>query len=235
MTPGFSRPESQALESINLIQQISLLVLPVLFAITGHEAAHGWMAQRLGDPTAQRLGRLSFNPLRHIDPMGTVIVPLATFLLPKLLGGSGFLFGWAKPVPVNWRNLRHPRRDMALVAAAGPAANLLMAIFWALIIKLGLMLPGSAIWVVRPMVLMGSAGILINIILMALNLLPVLPLDGGRILFALLPDRAASLYGSIEPLGLIIVLLLLISGLLDKILYPMMDGIEALVRLLVGL
>jgi Zn-dependent protease len=210
------------------IQQLSILVLPVLFAITVHEAAHGWAAKKLGDSTAMMLGRVTLNPLRHVDPIGTVLVPLATFLL------SGFLFGWAKPVPVNWNNLHNPRRDMALVALAGPGANLLMAICWALVAKVGASLEGVLEWAALPLIYMGGAGVLINAILMVLNLLPVLPLDGGRILASLLPPRMARSYALTEPYGLFIVLGLLVTGLLGKLLWPAVNVVQHLAGGLVG-
>ncbi len=190
------------------------MLLPVLFAITAHEAAHAWMARRLGDRTAEMLGRVTFNPLKHIDPVGTILVPLLTFLL------SGFLFGWAKPVPVDWRNLRNPRRDMALVAAAGPGANLLMLIGWALVLRLGLTLGNDASWFALPMIYMGLGGIYINAILTVLNLLPILPLDGGRVLNGFLPSKLAYTYSKMEPWGLAIILVLLFTGLLQFLVDP---------------
>ncbi|EXJ16214.1 site-2 protease family protein [Imhoffiella purpurea] len=203
------------MNALNHLQLLAVLAIPVLFAITVHEAAHGWVANRLGDRTAFMLGRVTFNPLRHVDPVGTILVPVVTFLL------AGFLFGWAKPVPVDWRNLRHPRRDMALVAAAGPGANLLMALFWGLTIHLGLILMPVSQWVALPLVYSGAAGVLINVFLMVLNLFPVLPLDGGRILNALLPPRIAYTFSRLEPYGLIILLALLVTGLLGAILLPL--------------
>ena len=203
------------MNDLTTLQQISVLVLPVLFAITVHEVAHGWMARRLGDSTAFMLGRLTLNPLKHIDPLGTVILPLLLYFF------SPFVFGWAKPVPVNWRNLHHPRRDMALVALAGPGANLLMAFLWALMIKLGLLILPVSEWLALPLVYMGGAGVLINAILMALNMMPVLPLDGGRILNALLPPRLSLAFSALEPYGLFIIVALLMSGLLGKVLGPL--------------
>ncbi|WXG51479.1 MAG: site-2 protease family protein [Candidatus Sedimenticola sp. (ex Thyasira tokunagai)] len=200
----------------NTIQQVSVLLLPVLFAITVHEAAHGWMAMKHGDKTALMLGRVTLNPLKHIDPVGTVLVPLVTFFL------SGFLFGWAKPVPVNWRNLNNPRRDMAFVALAGPGANLLMAVGWAVIIKLGVVLMSQWQWVGLPLVYMGGAGVLINTLLMVLNLMPILPLDGGRILNSLLPPpRLAYQFSRLEPFGMFIIIGLLMTGVLGKVLWPL--------------
>ena len=203
------------MEVLNKIQLLAVLIIPVLFAITVHEAAHGWVAMRLGDRTAQMLGRVTLNPIRHIDPIGTVLVPLGMFLL------SGFLFGWAKPVPINWRNLRNPRRDMALVAVAGPLANLLQALLWGLAIQIGLLLWQTSQWVAMPLIYMGAAGVLINVILMVLNLLPILPLDGGRILNALLPPRTALVYSRMEPYGMIIIVGLLVTGLLSKVMLPL--------------
>ena len=203
------------MEALNKIQLFAVWVLPVLFAITVHEAAHGWMARKLGDATAEMLGRVTINPLKHIDPIGTVVLPLLLYYF------SSFVFGWAKPVPVNWRNLDHPRRDMALVALAGPGANLLMAILWALVIKLGVLLWAHTPWLALPLVYMGGAGVLINTVLMVLNLMPVLPLDGGRILSALLPPRQAALFARLEPYGLLIIVGLLVSGLLGKMLWPL--------------
>ena len=199
------------MNDLNLVQQLAVWALPVLFAITAHEVAHGWVAKQCGDPTAQMMGRLTLNPIKHVDPIGTLLVP------GILLALGGFIFGWAKPVPVTWENLRHPRRDVALVALAGPGANLLMAIIWALLMKLGLTLYASGVSVAHPLVLMGQAGIMINIILMVLNLLPVPPLDGGRVLGALLPGPWAWRLSRIEPYGIIIVLLLFAFGLLPSI------------------
>ena len=201
------------MEELNLIQKVAIFALPVLLAITVHEAAHGWMASRLGDKTALMLGRVTLNPLKHIDPMGTVVVPLLTML-------TGFIFGWAKPVPVNWKNLNNPRRDMGLVALAGPGANLVMAVIWGLVIKLAVLLLPSLEWVAVPLIYMGGAGVLINIILLVLNLTPILPLDGGRILASLLPPKLALPFSRLEPYGLILIVLLLVSGVLGRILWP---------------
>jgi Zn-dependent protease len=210
------------MQHLNQIQLLAVLALPVVLAITVHEAAHGWVANRLGDRTALMLGRVTFNPVRHIDLVGTIVVPVLSFLL------AGFLFGWAKPVPVNPRNLHHPRRDMALVALAGPAANLAMGLAWGGAIYLGGMLIESNPWVAVPLAYMGAAGVLINVVLMVLNLLPLLPLDGGRVLTALLPRQLARYYARIEPFGLIILLALLVTGLLGRMLQPLVIGVLGL-------
>jgi Zn-dependent protease len=205
------------MSSLNTIQLLAVLVLPVLFAITAHEAAHGWVASLLGDKTASMLGRVTLNPLKHIDPVGTIVVPLVTFLL------TGFLFGWAKPVPINGRNLRRPRRDMALVAVAGPGANLVMGVLWGLVVQLGLALWHTSQWIALPLVYMGAAGVLINVILMALNLFPLLPLDGGRVLNAALPPAWSARFSQLEPYGLILLVLLLITGVLGGVLNPVIQ------------
>ncbi len=202
------------MEGLTLIQKLAIFVLPMVFAITVHEAAHGWVAKRLGDNTAFMLGRVTLNPLKHIDPVGTILVPLGLYVL------TGFMFGWAKPVPVDWRNLNQPKRDMGFVALAGPAANLLMALIWAVMVYIGAMTMQSFDWLALPLLLMGVAGVLINSVLMALNLLPILPLDGGRVLFSLLPPKQAQVYSRTESFGLIVVVLLLATGVLGLILWP---------------
>jgi len=205
----------------NLVQTVAIYALPVLFAITLHEAAHGYVARHFGDMTAYEQGRISLNPARHIDLVGTIIVPIAILLATKLAGSGGFLFGWAKPVPVNYSALKHPKRDMMWVAAAGPASNLAMALGWALLYKLGAALgPGDY---ATPLKLMSVAGIEINMVLMLLNLLPILPLDGGRIVASLLPARMSWQYAKLEPWGLPILLLLMFSGYLGVILGPMLN------------
>jgi Zn-dependent protease len=191
----------------DLIQTIAIYALPVIFAITLHEAAHGYVARHFGDKTAFMLGRISLNPLRHIDLVGTIVVPLLILVTSKLFGSAGILFGWAKPVPVNFHALRHPKRDMLWVAAAGPAANLVMALGWALVLKAAMMLPKGDFSL--PLSLMAEAGITVNIVLMVLNLLPILPLDGGRIAVSLLPDRLALGYARLEPFGFPILLALI--------------------------
>jgi Zn-dependent protease len=217
------------MEELTTVQRVVVWALPVLFAITVHEVAHGWVAKKLGDPTAMMLGRLTLNPLKHIDPIGTVVVPVVLLLM------GGFIFGWAKPVPVTWENLRNPKRDMALVAIAGPATNLLMAILWALIMKLGMAVGASAPSLAWPLIYMGGAGIAINAILMLLNLLPIPPLDGGRVLAGLLPGPWAWKLNRIEPYGLIILVVLLATGMLGKILGPAMRLFEGALFSLAGL
>ena len=220
---------------LNLVQLIAIYALPVIFAITLHEAAHGYVAKHFGDMTAFQEGRVSLNPLRHIDPVGTIALPLALLAITKLFGG-GIIFGWAKPVPVNFSNLRHPKRDMLWVAAAGPLSNLAMAAFWALMIKLGLAMTGSAFGV--PLALMGTAGLFFNIVIMVLNLVPLPPLDGGRIVVSLLPHRYSWRFARIEPYGFLILLALLLTGALGFLLWPaiaaLMTAIAALFNLSAG-
>lgn len=216
-----------------IIQGIAIYALPVILAITMHEAAHGYIAKKFGDLTAFNAGRISLNPARHIDPVGTILVPLALFVLSKLTIGAGFLFGWAKPVPVNFANLRHPKHDMLWVAAAGPGANLLMAVFWALMIKLAMVMPESGF--ATPLALMGIAGIKINVILMVLNLLPLPPLDGGRMTMSLLPYRLAYQFSRIEPYGFMILLVLLFSGLLNIVIGPVILWVNTIIASIFGL
>jgi Zn-dependent protease len=217
---------------LHLAQIIAIYALPVIFAITLHEAAHGYVARHFGDMTAYLEGRVSLNPLRHIDPFGTVALPLILLALTKLLGG-GIIFGWAKPVPVNFANLRHPKRDMLWVAAAGPLSNFAMALLWALVLKLGLSMPGN--YFALPLALMGAAGVFFNIIIMVLNLVPLPPLDGGRILVSLLPHRLAWRVARIEPYGFLILIALLVSGVLGAMLWPAIGALMAVVAGLLGL
>ena len=216
---------------LTLIQKIAVFVIPVIFAITLHEAAHGFIAMKFGDKTAWMLGRVTANPLKHIDPIGTIGLPLFLLLMSKLSGGPMFLFGWAKPVPVNFGALRHPKRDMLWVAAAGPGSNLLMACFWALMIQLGHMLGGTF---GLPLMLMGAAGVFINGILAALNLLPLPPLDGGRIAVSLLPHKAAMMLSRIEPYGIFILIALMFTGVLGTLMWPLIGLVFSLSTVLSG-
>lgn len=217
------------MNELTMIQKISVWAIPVLLAITVHEVAHGWAASKFGDQTAKMLGRLTLNPLKHIDPIGTVIVPLTLLLL------GGFIFGWAKAVPVTAKNFKHPRRDMAWVAMAGPASNLVMAIGWALIAKLGVMLQASSPDIGLFLLYSGVAGISINLILLVLNLLPIPPLDGSHVLSALLPPALAWQYNRIAPFGFVVLLVLLISGLLTPILMGPYSYLQHSLYALVGI
>jgi Zn-dependent protease len=205
---------------LTAIQKIVIYALPVIFAITVHEAAHGYAAKHFGDMTAFKAGRITLNPLKHIDAFGTIILPALTIML------GGVLFGWAKPVPVDFGRLRNPKKDMLWVAAAGPASNLVMAIFWALVMKFSVNVPDAFTY---PMALMGKAGVSINIVLMVLNLLPLPPLDGGRIAVSLLPMRLARPFAQIERYGFIILIILLFSGVLSRILDPLINLVYALI------
>jgi Zn-dependent protease len=198
-----------------IIQKIAVIAIPMIFGITLHEAAHAYAARRFGDNTAYALGRMTLNPIKHIDPIWTIVVPLVTML------ATGFLFGAAKPVPINASALRNPRRDMMWVAAAGPAANLLMMIMWAIVAKVMLNLPTSG--PTQYFTYVAVAGVSINALLMVFNLFPLLPLDGGRILEALLPRDMARAYSRIEPYGMIILVVLLISGGFAYVLGPLVD------------
>jgi Zn-dependent protease len=211
----------------SIVQTLAVYAIPVIFAITLHEAAHGYVARMFGDHTAERAGRITLNPIRHIDPVGTLLVPILILLTSKLLGGAGLLFGWAKPVPVDFNRLRNPKRDMLWVAGAGPASNLFMAILWAL----GLRLLGSSGMDEPFFYKMAVAGVEVNLVLMALNLLPLPPLDGGRIVFSLLPDSLARPYSRLEPYGIMILLVLLATGALGTLLGPMLWLGGAVVRI----
>ncbi|MFK8026967.1 MAG: site-2 protease family protein [Gammaproteobacteria bacterium] len=212
---------------MELIIKIALYAPPVLLAITLHEVAHGWAARYLGDPTAASLGRLSLNPIKHIDPVGTVLVPGILFMM------GGFLFGWAKPVPVNMHRLNDPKRDMALVAAAGPASNFVMAFLWALVIKFGFTMDSDTWRAI--LVQMGQVGVGINLILMVLNLIPIPPLDGGRVLSGVLPDNLSIMLAKIEPYGMFIIFGLLAMGLLGLFLQGPLTFFQTFITKSVGL
>ncbi|OGV75978.1 MAG: peptidase M50 [Methylotenera sp. RIFCSPLOWO2_02_FULL_45_14] len=209
---------------LSLIQKIVIYALPVIFAITVHEAAHGYAAKYFGDMTAHNAGRITLNPLKHIDPFGTILLPALTIML------GGILFGWAKPVPVDFSRLRNPKKDMLWVAAAGPASNLVMAVFWALMLKYSVLMPEAFI---LPLALMAKAGVMINIVLMVLNLLPLPPLDGGRIAVSLLPHHLAQPFAQLERYGFIILIVLLFTGVLSKILMPLISVVYSLISSLV--
>ena len=205
---------------LNIIQKICAYALPIIFAITVHEAAHGYVARYFGDMTAHYLKRITLNPFKHIDPMGTILLPALTVML------GGILFGWAKPVPVNFSNLRNPKKDMMWVALAGPASNLIMTIFWTIILVQINLFPEQAELFLRVMCL---AGIQINIILMVLNMLPLPPLDGGRVAVSLLPYPWSGYLAGLERYGLIILIFLLFSGVLGKILFPLVNLSQSII------
>jgi Zn-dependent protease len=210
----------------SLIQTVAIGAIPVLFAITLHEAAHGYVARHFGDMTACQQGRISLNPLRHIDPVGTILLPILTLWL------GGILFGWAKPVPVNFGALRRPKQDMLWVALAGPAANLFMALFWGMWIKIALMSPDS--YYATPLMEMAQLGVRINVVLMVLNLLPLPPLDGGRIAISMLPHRLAFKLASIEPYGMFILIGLAITPVLGWVLTPPIIWMITLINFIFG-
>jgi len=212
---------------MELIIKIALFAPPVLLAITLHEVAHGWAARYLGDPTAASLGRLSLNPIKHIDPVGTLLVPGILFVL------GGFLFGWAKPVPINMQRLNDPKRDMALVAAAGPASNFVMAFMWAIAIKFGFMAESELARMI--LVEMGKVGLLINLILMVLNMIPIPPLDGGRVLSGILPDKLSMALAKIEPYGMFIIFGLLAMGVLSSFLQGPLSFFHTFITKTVGI
>lgn len=201
------------MSSLSFAQTIAIWVIPVLISITLHEAAHAWVAARCGDTTAKALGRLSMNPFRHVDPVGTILIPIVV----AILSGFHFIFGWAKPVPIDWKKLRRPKRDIILVAAAGPLFNLILALCFAVCIKVGMLYGVKNSMVALFLVLTGQAGVLINLILGFLNLIPILPLDGGRILLSLLPVKWAYYYAQSERFGILILLVLLFTGVLGRI------------------
>lgn len=210
---------------LTLIQKLAVWALPVIFAVTVHEVSHGWVANRLGDPTARMLGRLTLNPVKHIDPIGSILVP------GILLLAGGFVFGWAKPVPITPQNMRNPRRDMAIVALAGPVSNFVMAVLWALIARGATFFENS---LALATVYMGLAGVAINVGLAVLNLLPIPPLDGGRVLSNLLPPRTSAKLDRIEPYGFFILLGLIVTGILGYILGPPYVFLQGLIAGLAG-
>ena len=210
-----------------LIQTITIAAIPILFAITLHEAAHGYVARHFGDMTAYAAGRISLNPIRHIDPVGTILIPMLTLVL------GGVLFGWAKPVPVNFAALRNPKKDMLWVAIAGPASNFAMALGWGLLYKIAWMNPGN--YYAEPLMNMSVIGLEINVILMVLNLLPLPPLDGGRVAVSLLPHRQAYLLAKIEPYGIFILIFLVMTPVLGWILFPLVKIVKSLILMILGI
>jgi Zn-dependent protease len=216
------------MQSLHPAQLVVIWAIPVLFAITVHEVAHGWVANRLGDPTARMLGRLTLNPIKHIDPIGTIAVPALLYIV------GGFMFGWAKPVPVSPQNLRKHRYGMALVAAAGPISNILQALVWALVMRVVFDARDTLGWVADPLYLMGFAGVTINLSLGVLNLLPVPPLDGGRIVDALLPGPLSAQWSRLEPYGFLIVVALIATKLLSLIMSPPFFALRHAIGWIVG-
>lgn len=202
-----------------LIQKICIWAIPILLAITLHEAAHAFVAYRCGDTTAKMFGRLSLNPLRHVDPIGTVLIPLLIGVLTQF----NFVIGYAKPVPINWKQFKHPRRDMILVTLAGPFSNLFMAFLWAGCNKIALILNPTSSMPVLFLYATAQAGVFINLILAVLNLLPIPPLDGSRVVSSLLPPKQALAYEKIEPYGFFILILLIVTGVLGIILTPLIN------------
>lgn len=219
------------MNNLSVVQTVAVYIIPLIFAITLHEAAHAFVAHKYGDNTAKLLGRLSFNPTHHIDLFGTIVFPLISIVLGAMSGGAGFIFGWAKPVPINFSKLKNPKKDLLWIALAGPLSNLAMALIWGLALK-GTLYLDSYFGI--PLSLMAQAGISINISLLILNLLPILPLDGGRILFSLLPVKQAQQYAQTERYGMWILIALLLLGGLNYIMQPLyillVGGIFTLLR-----
>ena len=211
----------------SIIQKITVYAIPLIFAITLHEAAHAYAARYFGDSTAYMLGRMTLNPLKHIDPVWTILVPIVTLLV------SPFVFGAAKPVPVNFGALRNPKRDMIWVAAAGPLANLIMMVMWAIIGKVAISLGASG--PVYFVALVAEAGIFVNALLMVFNMFPLLPLDGGRILTGLLPDKMAYAFSRTEPYGMFILIALIVTGVLGKFMWPLVEFSMKSIYAIIGL
>ena len=219
---------------MSILILVATVAIPLIFAITVHEVAHGWVALHLGDPTAKYAGRLTLNPIKHIDPLGTIIVPLVMVVMSSGMASGPWAFGWAKPVPVAFHNLRNPRRDMILVAAAGPAVNLAMALGWALLLSQRIAFdPGLDLesdWIVQ----MSLFGVVINVLLAVFNMLPIPPLDGGRVLAGLLPPQLARGLQFVEPFGFLILIALIFTGVLWPLLNPIMGPLLRFFQRTVG-
>jgi Zn-dependent protease len=209
------------LPEFTTVQKIFIWLIPILLAITLHEAAHGFVAYRLGDDTAKKAGRITLNPFKHVDLVGTIILPVVLFMT------TSFIFGWAKPVPVVAEKLRSPKRDMALVALAGPLSNFIMALLWMAAVKLGISLAQHDIYAGFPLLYMGKSGVMINLILMVLNLFPIPPLDGSRVLAFLLPTPWDRRFNQLHPLiGFMIILLLISTGILSTVMTPPLTWLQ---------
>lgn len=215
----------------NIILMIAIAAPPVILAITLHEAAHGYVARIFGDPTAHEAGRITLNPIKHVDPVGTLLIPGGIVVMGALTGAALPVFGWAKPVPVNFGRLRHPKRDMLWVAAAGPGSNFVQAIGWAIA---GGLFAGSQAETAPYWALMSQVGVQANLVLMLLNLLPVPPLDGGRIAVSLLPMRQAIALSRMEPYGFFILIALLFTGVLEKIMNFLIPPLRSFLHMLTG-
>jgi len=215
------------MEELSTIQKIAVMALPLVFAIVFHEVAHGWVANKLGDPTARNMGRLTLNPLRHIDPFGTVIMPLLLLLLTD----GRFVFGYAKPVPINPYNFKDPKKGMALSSLAGPGVNMIMAMSFAFVLRFVMPALEGPIpkpawdWFAVPVALMLGYGVIVNVVLAVLNMIPVPPLDGSRIVYWLLPDRQAAAYYRLERFGMLILLALLGTGIIARVITPIIRPI----------